>query len=64
MRAIDGGSLDWFAAFTRALVPLALGVVPQVGPALGLAVYTFAVFSPRRQGLHDRAAGSLVVRAR
>ena len=29
---------------------------------LSLGVYLWAFFDPRRQGLHDKAAGTLVVR--
>ena len=36
--------------------------LPGVGPVLGLLVYLSAVWSPTRQGWHDRAAGTVVVR--
>jgi uncharacterized RDD family membrane protein YckC len=61
VRADDGGRVGWTASVMRALVPLTLGAVPTVGFALSIGVYMFAVFSPLRQGLHDRAAGTLVV---
>ncbi|MEO5899320.1 MAG: RDD family protein [Ilumatobacteraceae bacterium] len=61
VRAEDGGPVGWTAAVMRALVPLTAGVVPTVGFTLTLGVYGFAVFGPLRQGLHDRAAGTLVV---
>jgi uncharacterized RDD family membrane protein YckC len=61
VRVSDGGPVDWTAAVMRALVPLVVGAVPTIGFVLTLAVYAFAVFSPMRQGLHDRAAGTLVV---
>jgi uncharacterized RDD family membrane protein YckC len=61
VRADDGGAVDWTASTLRALVPLAAGVVPSVGFGLTIGVYSFAIFSPLRQGLHDRAGGTLVV---
>lgn len=64
VRAADGGRLGWSASTMRALVPQAAGAVPVIGFGLGLAVYGMAVFDPLRRGLHDRAAGSLVVRDR
>jgi uncharacterized RDD family membrane protein YckC len=62
--AIDGGRLAWTGATLRALVPQAAGVVPGIGFALTIGVYGTVVFDPLRRGLHDRAAGSLVVRHR
>ena len=61
VRAVDGGDVGWSAATMRALLPLSFGVIPNVGFALSLAVYGFAFFGPLRQGMHDRAAGTLVV---
>lgn len=60
----DGGPVALSSAVLRALVPAAFGVVPQVGPILGFAVYLLAFFDPRRQGLHDKAAGTLVGQVR
>jgi uncharacterized RDD family membrane protein YckC len=59
--ALDGQRLGWMRAFQRALVPVAIGVIPAVGPFLYVGVYALAFQGGRRQGLHDRAAGSLVV---
>ena len=64
VRAVDGGRVGWSAAVMRALVPLAFGVVPQIGFVLSVLVYGLAFLSPLRQGLHDRAAGTLVVSQR
>lgn len=63
VRSTDGDPPGWSAAALRALVPLSFGAIPQIGFALTLAVYALAVFSPLRQGLHDRAAATLVVTA-
>ena len=56
----DGGSVALSAAMIRSLVPAAFSVVPQVGLFLGFGVYLLAFFDLRRQGLHDKAAGTLV----
>ena len=58
---IDGGGLGFQRAFQRSLVPTALSAIPQIGPLLGIAVYVYAFFDPLRQGVHDKAAGSIVV---
>ena len=58
----DGGSVALSAAFIRSLLPAALSVIPGVGAILSLGVYLWAFIDPRRQGIHDKAAGTLVVR--
>ncbi len=60
VHVLDGGGAGFNAALIRALVPAAFGAIPQVGLFLGLGVYLLALFDPRRQGLHDKAAGTLV----
>jgi uncharacterized RDD family membrane protein YckC len=62
VRLIDGGRPGWWEAVMRALVPLSLGAIPRVGVFLGVLVYSIALWNPLRQGLHDKAAGTLVVR--
>jgi uncharacterized RDD family membrane protein YckC len=61
VRQSDGGRVGWFAAVQRAVVPLALIGVPVLGAYVFLGVYALAYLGPLRQGLHDRAAGTLVV---
>ncbi len=61
---IDGGRLGFTRAFQRSLVPTTLSAIPQLGPLLGIGVYVYAFFDPLRQGVHDKAAGSIVVRGR
>lgn len=58
----DGSPVSWTYAAVRALVPTVAGVVPVIGFALNIAVYVRAIFHPYRQGLHDAAAGTIVVR--
>jgi uncharacterized RDD family membrane protein YckC len=62
VRLVDGGRPGWSEAAMRALLPLSLGSIPRVGVFLGVMVYSLALWNPLRQGLHDKAAGTLVVR--
>jgi uncharacterized RDD family membrane protein YckC len=57
----DGGQVSWTYASVRALVPTVVQLVPVIGPGLTIVVYLRAVFHPLRQGLHDAAAGTIVV---
>lgn len=59
---VDGGPLGFTRSFQRSLVPTSLSAIPTVGPLLGIGVYSWAFFDPLRQGVHDKAAGSIVVR--
>src|SRR6185295_11747606 len=63
VRSIDGARPGWSEAVIRALLPLSLGAIPRVGVFLIVLVYSLALWTPLRQGLHDKAAGTLVVRA-
>ena len=58
----DGSPVNWTYAAVRALIPTVAGVVPVIGFALNIAVYVRAAFHPLRQGLHDAAAGTIVVK--
>ncbi len=62
VRLVDGRRPGWSEAAMRALVPLAFGAIPKIGVFLGVMVYSLAMWNPLRQGLHDKAAGTLVVR--
>jgi uncharacterized RDD family membrane protein YckC len=65
VRVDTGGPLLWWSAAIRALVPLAAGVIPGIGQFLSLVIYAGAFWDRRRrQGWHDRAAGTIVVMAR
>ena len=61
VRSVDGGRPDWYESGMRALVPLSLSAIPRVGVLLWAFVYSLAFWNPLRQGLHDKAAGTLVV---
>ena len=63
VRIDDGNVPGWSKAGIRALLPMAAQAVPVVGIFAMGAIYMTALFNPRRQGLHDRAAGTIVVTA-
>ena len=64
VRLDDGGRIGWLQAAQRAVVPVAAISVPQpeISLALTVLVYSMAWLGPFRQGLHDRAAGTIVIR--
>ncbi len=59
----DGRLPTWHQAALRALVPMAAALVPFLPGLLTLVVFLVAVTNPLRQGVHDRAAGTIVVNA-
>jgi uncharacterized RDD family membrane protein YckC len=63
-RIDTGRPPSWSHSGIRALVPTVAGAVPVVGVFLWLGTYLLAVVTPRRQGLHDLAAGTIVVASR
>jgi uncharacterized RDD family membrane protein YckC len=58
----DGSLPGWRRATIRWAVPGLVGRLPYVGLWVSLAVMASLVWDPRRRGLHDRAAGTIVVR--
>ena len=65
VRVTDGSLPDWTASVVRYLLPVIplLVPVPVLGIVLSLVVYLAAVTHPLRRGWHDRAAGTIVVKA-
>jgi uncharacterized RDD family membrane protein YckC len=61
VRQSDGGRVSWFAAVQRALIPTLFSGLPEFSVFYTTGVYGMALLGPLRQGLHDRAAGTLVV---
>jgi uncharacterized RDD family membrane protein YckC len=59
VRQHDGATPGWGPSFVRWLVPVLASIVPFGA----LVVYLWMLWGPRRQGLHDRAARTLVVAA-
>jgi uncharacterized RDD family membrane protein YckC len=54
-----GTAPGWGRSWRRWAVPQVPGLIPL--PATGLLAYATAVRDPRRRGLHDRAAGTIVI---
>lgn len=68
--AVDGGRIAAYQAGLRAIIPvvgvaLALAIpVPALSGLLSLStplIYASVIFDARRRGLHDKAAGTIVV---
>ena len=58
----DGSTPDGWRSAIRVLLPAAIAVLPVIGVAV-VAVFARAALDPIRQGFHDRAAATVVVRA-
>jgi len=58
----DGSLPGWRRAAIRWAVPGFVGRLPYVGIWFSLAVMASLVLDDRRRGLHDKAAGTIVVR--
>ena len=58
----DGTLPGWWRSAVRWAVAGFGGRLPYVGPAVSLAVMATVALDRRRRGLHDRAAGTVVVR--
>ena len=64
VRVTDGALPDWTAAIVRYVLPVVPVLIPVPGVfLLSLVIYLVAVVHPLRQGWHDRAAGTIVVKA-
>jgi uncharacterized RDD family membrane protein YckC len=63
-RLVGGTRPDPSQAGLRALVPGSAWAIPIIGFGLYLFVFLSAIGNPLRRGIHDRAAGSVVVRTR
>lgn len=58
----DGETPGWGRSWKRWAVPLGPGLIPL--PATGLLAFLPAFRDQRRRGLHDRAAGTVVINVR
>ena len=63
VRADNGLVPGWGKSIGRWVIPTALGFIPLVGWLLSLLVYISLTWDRARQGWHDKAAGTLVVKA-
>lgn len=59
----DGSLPGWRRSFVRWFVSEGLAQLPGIGVLVSLAVLVSLVVDRRRRGLHDKAAGTVVVRA-
>jgi uncharacterized RDD family membrane protein YckC len=62
-RLVNGTHPDISQASLRALVPASVLAIPVIAVCYPL-VYLSSMFSPMRRGIHDHAAGTVVVRTR
>ena len=58
----DGSLPGWRRAVLRWALPGVVGRLPYVGLGVSLAVMASLGWDPRRRGLHDRLAGTIVIR--
>ena len=64
VRVTDGGLPDWTASVVRYVLPVVPVLIPVPGVfLLSVVIYLVAIVHPLRQGWHDRAAGTIVVKA-
>ena len=61
---VVGTTPDVTQATMRALVPVSALALPAIGVAMYLFVFLTAMFNPLLRGIHDYAAGTVVVRTR
>src|SRR5690606_31735966 len=64
-RLVNGRCPLWWEAGLRVALPGVVGAIPHPAAlAASIAIYAVAVVDPLRRTLADRAAGTVVVRAR
>ena len=63
VRAADGDLPGWGKSIGRWLILVAPGMIPVGGLLLTLLVYLSPTFDDRRQGWHDKAVATVVVKA-
>jgi len=58
---MDTGEIpSWSQAFVRETLPVLVGAIPTFG-FLTFVIYAWLLWDPRNQGLHDKAARTLVI---
>lgn len=63
VRADNGLGPGWGKSIGRWIIPTVVAFIPAVGGLLSLLVYLSLLWDSARQGWHDKAAGTLVVKA-
>ena len=62
IRADNGQLPGWGKSIARWIIPILLGIIPFVGWILALLCYVSLTWDKVRQGWHDKAAATLVVK--
>jgi uncharacterized RDD family membrane protein YckC len=57
----DGGAPGWKSGGIRTAVPYVLNFVPLLSIVLSPANYLWAIWDPKKQTWHDKAAGTVVI---
>ena len=63
VRADDGAAPGWGKSFVRWLIPHVVLLIPILGQVAMLLVYISPLFTPTRQGWHDMAASTAVLKS-
>ena len=63
INAAHGGLPGWGKAFGRWAIPGLVALIPILGPLLSLLCYVSLTWDRVYQGWHDKAAGTLVIKA-
>lgn len=63
VRSDNGELVGWGKSVGRWIIPVLLSVIPYIGWILALLVYVSLTWDKTRQGWHDKAAGTIVVKA-
>lgn len=63
VRADEGAVPGWGKSFVRWLIPHVVLLIPILGQVAFLLVYISPLFTPTRQGWHDMAASTAVLKA-
>ena len=62
VRADNGELVGWGKSIGRRIIPVLLAFIPFIGWILALLVYISLTWDRTRQGWHDKAAGTLVIK--
>ena len=63
VRLDNGFAPGWRKSMGRTIIPMAAALIPLAGWIGTLLVYSSLLWNDRRQGWHDRAVKTLVIRA-
>ncbi len=63
VRSSDGTPVGWRGALLRPVLQIAISLIPRVG-IVGLLDYLWMLWDGQKQTLHDKIAGTIVVKGR